>query len=227
MIETKRRGRLATVASAQPFSRKLVKVKRKARLGRNPFTGQALKIAAKTGLKFRVSKTAKDASGAVLPLKASYSRVVRRTFREQNQKSRLRYSRRFRSTCAVYSHTSPIGPTSESKAASNSRRRNCHGCPSANRTVTRRSSAFSTAPPRRPAPPFWFILARNASQRFKRNFAPRRFSCSAHVIMLMIPAASASQLQPPRVGGRHVAAQQEGGILRHEWQKRSLHWILH
>jgi hypothetical protein len=45
--------------------------------------------------------------------------------------------------------------------------------------------------------------------------------------MLMIPAASASQLQPPRVGGRHVAAQQEGGILRHEWQKRSLHWILH
>jgi DNA-binding protein HU-beta len=40
---------------------KLVKIKRKARLGRNPFTGQALKIAAKTALKFRVSKTAKDA----------------------------------------------------------------------------------------------------------------------------------------------------------------------
>ncbi|MBN1983302.1 MAG: HU family DNA-binding protein [Chitinivibrionales bacterium] len=40
---------------------KLVLVKRKARLGRNPATGESIKIPAKTVLKFRISKTAKDA----------------------------------------------------------------------------------------------------------------------------------------------------------------------
>ena len=40
---------------------KLVKVKRKARMGRNPATGQEIKIPAKTVLKFRVAKAAKDA----------------------------------------------------------------------------------------------------------------------------------------------------------------------
>jgi DNA-binding protein HU-beta len=40
---------------------KLVKVKRKARMGRNPATGAAIKIAAKTVLKFRIAKAAKDA----------------------------------------------------------------------------------------------------------------------------------------------------------------------
>lgn len=40
---------------------KLVKVKRKARMGRNPATGETIKIAAKTVLKFRVAKAAKDA----------------------------------------------------------------------------------------------------------------------------------------------------------------------
>jgi DNA-binding protein HU-beta len=39
---------------------KFIKQKRKARLGHNPKTGQSLKIAAKTVLKFRVSKTAQD-----------------------------------------------------------------------------------------------------------------------------------------------------------------------
>jgi len=39
---------------------KLVKQKRAARLGRNPKTGASIKIAAKTVVKFRVSKTAKD-----------------------------------------------------------------------------------------------------------------------------------------------------------------------
>jgi len=39
---------------------KLVKQKRKARMGRNPKTGASIKIAAKTVVKFRVSKTAKD-----------------------------------------------------------------------------------------------------------------------------------------------------------------------
>ena len=40
---------------------KLVKVKRKARMGLNPATGEAIKIAAKTVLKFRIAKAAKDA----------------------------------------------------------------------------------------------------------------------------------------------------------------------
>lgn len=40
---------------------KLVKVRRKARMGRNPQTGEAIKIPAKTVLKFRISKAAKDA----------------------------------------------------------------------------------------------------------------------------------------------------------------------
>jgi len=40
---------------------KLVKQKRKARMGRNPATGEAIKIAAKTVVKMRLSKTCKDA----------------------------------------------------------------------------------------------------------------------------------------------------------------------
>jgi DNA-binding protein HU-beta len=40
---------------------KLVLMKRAARMGRNPATGETIKIAAKTVLKFRVSKAAKDA----------------------------------------------------------------------------------------------------------------------------------------------------------------------
>jgi len=40
---------------------KLVLVKRKARMGRNPQTGEAIKIPAKRVVKFRVAKAAKDA----------------------------------------------------------------------------------------------------------------------------------------------------------------------
>jgi DNA-binding protein HU-beta len=40
---------------------KLVKVKRKARVGRNPATGEQIQIPAKTVLKFRIAKAAKDA----------------------------------------------------------------------------------------------------------------------------------------------------------------------
>ena len=40
---------------------KLVKVDRKARMGRNPATGQPIQIPAKTVLKFRIAKAAKDA----------------------------------------------------------------------------------------------------------------------------------------------------------------------
>ncbi len=40
---------------------KLVLVRRKARMGRNPQTGEALKIPAKRVVKFRVAKACKDA----------------------------------------------------------------------------------------------------------------------------------------------------------------------
>lgn len=40
---------------------RLVKSNRKARMGRNPQTGEAIKIAAKTVVKFRVAKMVKDA----------------------------------------------------------------------------------------------------------------------------------------------------------------------
>ncbi len=46
---------------------KLVKAQRAARMGRNPATGEVLKIAAKTAVKFRLAKSAKD---AVVPPKA-------------------------------------------------------------------------------------------------------------------------------------------------------------
>jgi DNA-binding protein HU-beta len=60
---------LAAVAVAQtkkvgaftlPGLGKLVKAHRKARMGRNPATGQAIKIPAKTVVKFRVAKACKD-----------------------------------------------------------------------------------------------------------------------------------------------------------------------
>jgi DNA-binding protein HU-beta len=47
---------------------RLVKAHRKARMGRNPQTGEALKIPAKTVVKFRVAKTVKD---AIAPAKAA------------------------------------------------------------------------------------------------------------------------------------------------------------
>ena len=43
---------------------KLVLVKRKARMGRNPATGKAIKIPAKTVVKMRIAKAAK---GAIVP----------------------------------------------------------------------------------------------------------------------------------------------------------------
>lgn len=45
---------------------RLVRVERKARMGRNPATGEAIKIAAKKVVKFRVAKAAKD---AIVPAK--------------------------------------------------------------------------------------------------------------------------------------------------------------
>jgi DNA-binding protein HU-beta len=54
--ETKRKGEFTL-----PGFGKLVKSHRKARIGRNPATGESIKIKAKTVVKFRVSKAVKDA----------------------------------------------------------------------------------------------------------------------------------------------------------------------
>lgn len=52
---------------------KLVLVDRKARLGRNPKTGETIQIPAKTVVKFRVAKACKE---AVLPKKAAPKMVT-------------------------------------------------------------------------------------------------------------------------------------------------------
>jgi DNA-binding protein HU-beta len=54
--ETKKNG-----VFVLPGVGRLVKSNRKARMGRNPQTGEAIKIPAKTVVKFRVAKAAKDA----------------------------------------------------------------------------------------------------------------------------------------------------------------------
>jgi len=53
--ETKKKGSFTL-----PGLGKLVLVKRKARMGRNPATGETIKIKAKTVVKFRVAKVCKD-----------------------------------------------------------------------------------------------------------------------------------------------------------------------
>jgi DNA-binding protein HU-beta len=53
--ETKKKGSFTL-----PGIGKLVLVKRKARKGRNPLTGEEIKIKAKTVVKFRVAKACKD-----------------------------------------------------------------------------------------------------------------------------------------------------------------------
>ena len=54
--ETKKNG-----VFVLPGIGRLVKANRKARIGRNPATGEAIKIPAKTVVKFRVAKADKDA----------------------------------------------------------------------------------------------------------------------------------------------------------------------
>ncbi len=53
--ETKKNGQ-----SIVPGLGKLVRVERKARMGRNPATGAPIKIAAKKVVKFRIAKAVKD-----------------------------------------------------------------------------------------------------------------------------------------------------------------------
>jgi len=55
VTETKKSGQFVI-----PGIGKLVKSQRKARMGRNPQTGAAIKIPAKTVVKFRVAKACKD-----------------------------------------------------------------------------------------------------------------------------------------------------------------------
>src|SRR5574341_748415 len=54
--ETKKNGMFVI-----PGLGRLVRVERKARMGRNPATGESIKIPAKKVVKFRVAKAAKDA----------------------------------------------------------------------------------------------------------------------------------------------------------------------
>src|SRR5512136_2709673 len=56
VAETKKNG-----AFVLPGIGKLVKVNRKARMGRNPATGEAIKIPAKTVVKMRIAKACKEA----------------------------------------------------------------------------------------------------------------------------------------------------------------------
>src|SRR6476620_2554477 len=65
--ETKKNG-----VAILPGVGRLVRVERKARMGRNPATGEAIKIAAKKVVKFRVAKAAKD---AIVPPKAKKAKA--------------------------------------------------------------------------------------------------------------------------------------------------------
>ena len=63
VAETKKNGMFVV-----PGLGKLVRVERKARLGRNPATGESIKIPAKKVLKFRIAMACKD---AIVPPKAA------------------------------------------------------------------------------------------------------------------------------------------------------------
>lgn len=60
--ETKKKG-----VFVMPGIGRLVRVERKARTGRNPATGESIKIPAKKVVKFRIAKSVKD---AIVPPKA-------------------------------------------------------------------------------------------------------------------------------------------------------------
>ena len=62
VAETKKKGMFV-----MPGIGRLVRVERKARTGRNPATGEAIKIPAKKVVKFRIAKAVKD---AIVPPKA-------------------------------------------------------------------------------------------------------------------------------------------------------------
>lgn len=61
IVDMTYKGAKAVEGFTIPGIGKLIKVQRKARMGRNPATGEAIKIKAKKTLKFRIAKAAKDA----------------------------------------------------------------------------------------------------------------------------------------------------------------------
>jgi DNA-binding protein HU-beta len=61
LVTTAYKGAKSKDGFTIPGIGKLIKVRRKARMGRNPATGETIKIKAKTVLKFRIAKAAKDA----------------------------------------------------------------------------------------------------------------------------------------------------------------------
>ena len=69
--ETKKNGEFTI-----PGIGKLVKAERKARIGRNPQTGEAIKIKAKTVVKFRIAKAAKDTIAPVKETAATTKAVA-------------------------------------------------------------------------------------------------------------------------------------------------------
>jgi DNA-binding protein HU-beta len=71
--ETKKNG-----AFTIPGIGKMVKQKRKARIGRNPKTGESIKIAAKTVVKIRMAKAAKDAILGAAPAKPAKASAKKR-----------------------------------------------------------------------------------------------------------------------------------------------------
>src|SRR3954471_19058028 len=67
IAETKKNGIFVV-----PGLGRLVRVDRKARMGRNPATGESIKIPAKKAVKFRVAKAAKD---AIVPSKTKQAKA--------------------------------------------------------------------------------------------------------------------------------------------------------
>jgi DNA-binding protein HU-beta len=62
---------------------KLVLMKRAARMGRNPATGETIKIPAKTVLKFRVSKAAKEAINGPAKKPAAVKSVAKKAAKKK------------------------------------------------------------------------------------------------------------------------------------------------
>lgn len=66
---------------------KITLVKRKARMGRNPQTGEAIKIPAKKVVKFRVAKAAKDSILGTAPAKPAAKKAVKKTAKKVAKKT--------------------------------------------------------------------------------------------------------------------------------------------
>ena len=63
---------------------RLVKAERKARMGRNPQTGETIKIKAKTVVKFRVAKAAKDTISAAEEIEVCWAAAAMQPLADSN-----------------------------------------------------------------------------------------------------------------------------------------------